>query len=165
METTNLSDHHIEGMLPDGRLLKVPLISEIEENLWVGGCRNGVDLPHDFQLVVSLYPWEQYRLGPHTARRETRLYDSADIPGFDVLDELADQVAAAVRAGRKTLVHCQAGLNRSNLVTALALLRLHPEMTPAEAIALLREKRSELVLCNRAFEAYLLGLDEKPVAA
>jgi protein-tyrosine phosphatase len=54
-------------------------------------------------------------------------------------------------------VHCQAGLNRSGLVTALALIL--NGMSPERAIGLLRQKRTPLVLCNGAFEAWLLGQD------
>jgi len=56
-----------------------------------------------------------------------------------------------------TLVHCQAGINRSGLVTALALVE--EGMKAVDAIALLRAKRSPAVLCNRAFEQWLLTRD------
>mgnify|MGYP001561544085 FL=1 len=57
-----------------------------------------------------------------------------------------------------TLVHCQAGLNRSGLVAANAL-RLRG-MPASEAIALLRRQRSPAVLCNSAFEEWLLRRDK-----
>ncbi len=54
-------------------------------------------------------------------------------------------------------MHCQAGINRSGLVTALALVE--EGMKAVDAIALLRAKRSPAVLCNRAFEQWLLTRD------
>lgn len=57
------------------------------------------------------------------------------------------------------LVHnCQAGLNRSALLTARVLM-LDDGLTSVEAITLIREQRSPACLCNKAFEDYLLDLD------
>lgn len=160
-EVANWQDHHIEGYAiaaveagKDGAF-SAPLISHIEDNLYVGGCIDGVRLDDDWQTVVSLYKWERYALGPNTDRVEVTMYDAGEIPDVDQLHELASIVSAALDAGGKVLVHCQAGLNRSNLVTALALIKRG--RTPVEAIALLREKRSPVVLCNQAFEAWLLS--------
>jgi hypothetical protein len=158
---TDLTSQHIEGYAraaieagKDGHF-SVPLISQIDETLWTGGCINGVKLPDDFVGVVSLYPWEKYSLGPNTVRHEHRLYDSSDVPDIEHLLAIARQVNEFRQQG-KTLVHCQAGLNRSGLIAALALIL--EGVTPAEAIALLREKRCAVVLCNEAFEHLLLGL-------
>lgn len=157
-------NHHIEGYaraaMEQGKdaYFSAPLISHIEDNLYVGGCIGGVRLEDDWQTVVSLYKWERYALGPDTERVEVTMYDAGEIPDIDQLHELADTVNAALDRGGKVLVHCQAGLNRSNLVTALALIKRG--RTPAEAIGLLREKRSPVVLCNKAFEDWLLSLGE-----
>lgn len=156
-------NHHIEGYAraaieagKDGAF-SAPLISHIEDNLYVGGCINGVRLDDDWQTVVSLYKWERYALGPNTQRYEVTMYDAGEVPDIEQLHQLADTVVAALLVGGKVLVHCQAGLNRSNLVAALALIKLG--RTPSEAIGLLREKRSPVVLCNQAFEQWLLSLD------
>lgn len=132
----------------------VPFISEINETLWVGGCTDGLILPETIDHVVSLYPWEQYSPSRDLkSMLSVRMYDS--------LDQSTEQVKAiaawvnACRAEGPTLVHCQAGLNRSNLVAATALIL--DGMAPADAIALLREKRSPAVLCNPAFEQHLLA--------
>jgi hypothetical protein len=133
-----------------------PLITQIEGNLWNGGCMDGVPLPDDFKFVVSLYPWEKYKLGPDTERIEVTMYDSQD-QGFEQVEEIAEAVVKCVEAG-KTLVHCQAGLNRSALISATALIKMG--RTPAEAISLIREKRSPMCLCNESFENWLGGLGE-----
>jgi protein-tyrosine phosphatase len=80
--------------------------------------------------------------------------DSDVLPDAKVLEDLADWVNEK-RALGPTLVHCQAGLNRSALVAGLALIR--SGMAPRDAIALLRQKRSSDVLFNKAFERWLLG--------
>ncbi len=57
------------------------------------------------------------------------------------------------------LVHCQAGLNRSGVVTALALMLNGDVATADKAIALLRARRGEAVLCNPLFVTWLRSQD------
>lgn len=49
--------------------------------------------------------------------------------------------ALALRDGRRVLVTCNAGRNRSGLVVVLALLALFPELAPADAVRIVRERR------------------------
>lgn len=140
------------GLPPE---LDAPLISHVEGGLYQGGCFQGVPLPDEFDFVLSLYPWEQYALGSGTTRKEVKMYDSLD-QGADSVDELAEEVVTRLRDGQTVLVHCQAGLNRSGLVAARVLMLMGH--TGEEAIALLR-KRSPLVLCNEAFENWILSHD------
>lgn len=160
-EIADWQNHHIEGYAvaaresgKDGRF-SAPLISHIEDNLYVGGCINGVRLSDDFQTVVSLYKWERYILGPNTERAEFTMYDDPTTLPSEQLHEIADLAVAALDRGGKVLIHCQAGLNRSNLITALALMKRG--RTATEAITLLREKRSPVVLCNQTFESWLMN--------
>jgi len=65
----------------------------------------------------------------------------------------ARTVAERVTAGKRVLVHCAAGLNRSGVVSALALMFMgHPV---AEAIARVRAARGPYALSNRDFVAWL----------
>jgi protein-tyrosine phosphatase len=134
----------------------VPFISEIADNLWQGGCANGFVLPRDIVHIISLYPWEQYKTH-HELRSSLSIvmYDSDD-QGYEQVDAIAAWVDICRKDG-PTLVHCQAGLNRSSLVAARALML--DGLTAKEAIGLLREKRSPACLCNRSFESHLLSLD------
>ena len=91
----------------------VPFISHVEGNLWQGGCENGLILPEEIQHVVSLYPWEKYTINHDATYTEYRMYDSHDIQEDDVR-AAAELVNERVLDG-PTLVHCQAGLNRSEI--------------------------------------------------
>jgi protein-tyrosine phosphatase len=140
----------------------VPYINEIAENLWQGGCMAGLVLPTHINYVVSLYPWERYTMF-HKVRGELyiRMYDDPN-QALDQIDEIADQVNRWRDKG-VVLVHCQAGLNRSSLVVARALMK--EGLSADEAINLLRDKRSPAVLCNPAFEAWLRKFNEVPHAS
>jgi hypothetical protein len=140
-----------KGMDPK---LDCALITHVKDGLWQGGCFNGIQLPEGFDRVYSLYPWEQYLLPEGCERVEHKMYDALD-QACDEAVELARRINADLDAGLTVLVHCQAGLNRSGLVTALVLMQ--QGMAAGDAIRLLREQRSHLVLCNDAFEAFLVG--------
>lgn len=164
LEDTDFESHHIEGIAregmrrPDGGFFSVPLVTHVQDNLWQGGCKQGVRLPDQFHHVISLYPWEQYKLGPDTGRDEITMYDAGSLPDLAQLHEIAELVNEKKAEG-PTLVHCQAGLNRSGLVAALSLILEDEDRTPEEAINLLRSTRCEMVLCNKTFEKYLLEYD------
>lgn len=133
----------------------VPFMSQVADNLWVGGCQNGLVLPRNISHLLSLYPWESYTINHRMrTRHEVTMYDSLD-QAMGQVDRWARWVNARRRTG-EVLVHCQAGLNRSNLVTARALML--GGMSADDALALLREKRSPASLCNPAFERYLREL-------
>jgi len=152
-EFADLDSHPIRGYYPPtGQAISLPLVSEILHPLYMGGCIDGVRLDDSYDVVYSLYPWEKYALGPTTERVEVQMYDS-NVVETEVVHDVADQVVAAFRAGRKTLVHCQAGINRSGMVTALALMKMGRSVE--EAIALLRERRGEIVLVNVDFVRWL----------
>lgn len=133
----------------------VPYMSQISGNLWQGGCKDGLALPSLIQHVVSLYPWERYRVDHELLSfLEFRMYDSLH-QTFEQVERLATWVSECMDNG-PTLVHCQAGLNRSSLVAARALML--QGRTADEAIRLIRESRSPACLCNPAFEQHLRDL-------
>lgn len=150
----DLQTHHIEGIAREGnKQFSCPLITPIDDNFWQGGCINGVNLQGFFKHIVSLYPWEQYQAGaPLDSFTEVRLYDGPVVPDEEQLYTLAKWVNVCRQHGR-TLVHCQAGLNRSGLVAGLALVL--SGMSPDAAIAKLRQGRSPAVLSNPRFETWL----------
>jgi protein-tyrosine phosphatase len=150
-DITDPRSQRMRGVTAHGNMpFDVPFISEVGRNLWQGGCTNGLVLPEIIKYVVSLYPWERYTVN-HELKGELyyRAYDSVeqDISNLMVIADLVRNW----RAEAPVLVHCQAGLNRSSVVAALVLIGDEVQ-TGAEAINLLREKRSPAVLCNPAFE-------------
>ena len=116
------------------------------------GHRGGVAYP--FDVVVTLYadaqpaPWgvKEHRFG----------FPDGPIDNNDAREaiDLARQAHRAWRKGRNVLIRCQAGVNRSGLVSALVLMLEGYE--PHEAIELLRQRRSRVVLSNSHFERWLL---------
>ncbi len=150
----DLKTHHIEGIAREGNTeFSCPLITAIDDNFWQGGCVNGVNLQGYFKHIISLYPWERYNPGGDLdSFVEVRLYDGPVVPDVAQLKNLAQHINFCRQHGR-TLVHCQAGLNRSGLLSGLALVL--GGMKPTEAIQHLRDVRSPAVLCNPKFAAWL----------
>lgn len=154
----DLESQPIQGYLRDGRRIDIPLISHITDNLYVGGHSRRADLGDFFSHVFSLYIWEpKYKTGELTKHDAIEMLDSAS-EDTSLVDRFIPAIVEALNEGGNVLVHCQAGINRSNLTAAL-VLREWKGLTSREAIDMLREKRSPLVLANRGFEDYLLSLD------
>lgn len=138
--------------------------SEIVEGLWQGGTpeddkynqlKQPYVTPEKFDAVYTLYAYanpvdwfvKEYRYG---------FMDSYDT-GFDVetIREIVVQAHTDWKKGKRVLIRCQAGLNRSGLITALVLIREGYE--PKQAISVMREKRSDYVLMNPVFEEWILS--------
>lgn len=136
----------------------VPYVSWITPSLMQGGCADGLLLPDNVMHVVSLYPWERYTVR-HELMSETRvrLYDDLAGPDRAQMVALANWINVCRQTG-VTLVHCQAGLNRSGLLASLALM-LDDGLTADQAIGLVRSSRSSAVLCNPVFERWLRDFD------
>lgn len=154
-------DYRMKGKAVHGGYFDVPLVQHVYDtpeggSLWQGGCIHGVPLSGDFDFVLSLYRWERYDLAPTTHRMEVTMYDALD-QATDAADGLADIVVGRLNRGQQVLIHCQAGLNRSGLVTATTLVKLG--IKPDDAIDLLRAKRTEQVLCNASFEEAIRNLE------
>lgn len=137
--------------------------NEIVRGLYQGGhwCRYGLDsavpvkVGYQFALVVSLYK-EFGHFGP--ASGIEHIYRG--IPDGELTAEqlakvtaLVPRIVDALADGHKVLVRCQAGYNRSGLVVALVLLA--KGYSADDAIALIREKRSEYALYNENFVEYI----------
>jgi hypothetical protein len=155
-----------------GGHLGEPLWSEVEPGLWMGGTadddvtRYGKSTPaitnEHFDTVVTLYaqanPVDWYV-------KEIRLgfFDHSEVD----LDEhdLAHAARAAFRdwsRGKRVLVRCQAGWNRSGLITALTLMLAG--RSAEDAIELIRERRSPHALCNSDFVGWLRTIGPEFVA-
>ena len=81
-----------------------------------------------------------------------------DDPRLSVDGDEVARISRWVNDCRKqgpTLVHCQAGLNRSGIIVGHALMTGPERMTADDAIETMRRKRSPAVLCNSTFEQWL----------
>lgn len=149
--TQRIGGTAIHGNTP----FNAPFISHIVGNLYQGGCTNGLVLPEKIKHVISLYKWERYTIKHEGVKRtEITMYDASQEPDREEVISLAKLVHESCKDG-PTLVHCQAGLNRSSLIAGAALVL--DGYSPEEAIKLLRSKRSPACLCNQTFEKFLLG--------
>ena len=145
----------------------IDLYSEITLNLWQGGTGQyettyqgqkrlpAMNDPKPFDVVVSL---NSYALPVGWLVKELR-FGFADGPLAPEIIEEIEHVAEWAyfewKKGRRVLVRCEAGLNRSGLVIGLILMR--DGMSAKEAIDLIRKKRSHHALSNKEFENHLLG--------
>lgn len=144
------------------------LHTEIVTGLWMGGTGDddtidygkplrGFDHGVPYDAVVTLYAWahpmpwgiEELRWG----------FGDGDMSYVDIdrLNRVVDWAHERWQAGDRVLIRCQAGMNRSGLITALVLMKAG--FSAEAAISLLREQRSEVVLFNDHFVDYLTSLD------
>jgi len=174
MKNTQLTSEELTALAAPGNggHLGEPLWSEIESGLWMGGTadddvtRYGRNTPaitnEHFDTVVTLYalasPVDWYV-------KEVRLgfFDHSEVD----LDEhdLAHAARAAFRdwsRGKRVLIRCQAGWNRSGLITALTLMLAGKSVD--EAIEQIRERRSPQALCNSDFVGWLRTIGPEFVA-
>jgi protein-tyrosine phosphatase len=143
-----------------------PLWSEVLPNLWQGGTAGNDEIIYgtpdpnaritkaDFDTVITMYAYAQ-AADWHVRELRYGIYDS-DMKDFDY-EELFELVRSAHKdwlKGKKVLIRCQAGWNRSGLITALVLIR--HGMPAQEAIDLIRQTRSPHALCNDDFVGFLL---------
>jgi protein-tyrosine phosphatase len=151
---TDAEHHLIEGTTYHGNIdFSCPAWSFIDKNLWQGGYVHGLRLSQHFKHLISLYPWEKYKV---EKRLSTELYVTMyDDPeqALDQVDSLARLVNTCRESG-PTFVHCQAGLNRSSLVVARSLFLSGDDAfdTGDKIVDYLRIARSPACLCNPAFE-------------
>lgn len=143
-----------------------PLYSEILPNLYMGGTDDlaTINQPqtlkefrgdNEFDCIVTLYAWA----APANWGVEERRFG---FPDAEIIDEYLPTIVELARwaytkwsYNKRVNVRCQAGLNRSGLVTALVLIM--SGMTPEFAIEMIRKNRSSDALCNPDYEYWLLN--------
>jgi len=149
-----------------GRATSIPLCvepwNEVVPGLFQGGhdvrsqSRTACVVDDEFDLVVSMTTREGYGPAEGVEHHVARMADAGVDAGIAArVDELAGVVAGAVGDGRRVLVRCSGGLNRSGLVVASALVRLGH--APDDAIALVRRARGPWALTNPGFVSHLRG--------
>ena len=144
---------------PDGSTITLGELQdtaqEVAPKLWQGGF-------HAAKLVEGLNPDVICNLTPlgRSAPLDFKgLYiefpfdDGEQLPDPETLHPLVDLLAELHYQGKTLLIHCEAGLNRSGLVTALVLRAR--SCSADDAIGTLRARRDPFVLCNADFERYV----------
>lgn len=132
--------------------------NRVFERLWVGG-RPPFDRPLEHFDVLVLCAAELQPLPPELAFRgrviRPRLLDhrptDAEVHRAITAGSL---VAAELAAGKRVLVTCRAGLNRSALVAGLALIE-RTRMKADNVLMLVRAARGPSTLFNEHFVALL----------
>ncbi|CAL9527580.1 hypothetical protein SUDANB58_03975 [Streptomyces sp. enrichment culture] len=136
--------------------------SEIAPGLWMGGheFRRGAGrlesavVRNEFDLVQTLLCLPGHGPDPGVEHHVWPIpdgpLDGTQLAGVMRLAEAAD---TALGAGRKVLVRCYHGYNRSGLVVAQVLIRRG--RSAEEAIRLVRARRSPWALHNERFVEYL----------
>ena len=109
--------------------------------------------PKVFDIVVTL---DSYSLPMGWHVKEFR-YGFADGPVeshvYQESERIADWAHSEWKSGSTVLIRCQAGLNRSGLITSLILLK--EGLSLAQILELIRSKRGEYALSNKHFVEYL----------
>lgn len=144
-------------IVDDATYYRIPVPSypwhQISGDLWQGGSYERPDRS-EFESVFTLYH-RAPRVPAGIEHKEWLIPDSG-MPDAAHLDEAVAWVQFQLLQGRRTLVRCQAGLNRSGLVVARVLI--DQGAPPSETIHLIRRRRSPYALCNTRFETYLRSL-------
>ena len=140
------------------------LYNQIQPGLFMGGTADddvcfgtaGAKRPEDilpFDAIVTMYSWAK---PAYWEIQEMRygIYDSnMEDVDFDRLGEVVKFAHRHWKNGDRVLVRCQAGLNRSGLVTALTLM--YEGATAKEAIMCIRRNRSADALFNQNYVRWL----------
>lgn len=147
---------------PGGKLRPLDPVSEIIPGLWQGirpASYRDYDLVVSCEQFLAKGPMESYDgMVIHIPMRDD---DEFKVPNA-AIQAAAHAMVVIISDGGKILVHCSGGLNRSSLVT-IRFLILCESMLPADAVTLLRAKRDQFCLCNKAFERWVLG-EQLPTA-
>jgi hypothetical protein len=135
------------------------------------------------QIIDGLYQGSAPSPGPDAGKKFDALVLMAhehqptqkEFPGIEVLQagiwdarpsgqdiqkayKAAQWVATRLKAGKKVLVTCMAGLNRSGMVSAMSLIMMgYP---PKNAMALVKNARGPKALSNKHFNQVLLGMKQ-----
>jgi len=146
------------------------LYSRILDGLYIGGTADEdiicypknvgrIGEKSEFDAVATFYA-SAHPVGWGVSERRYGFPDSAlsekDIPE---IHDIAEWAHREWKRGRRVLIRCQAGLNRSSLCASLVLMK--DGYTADDAIALIRARRSPHALCNEDFVAYLNSLSQK----
>lgn len=149
---------------PEGDVLSLAApasaASRLTDGLWMGsvplpGCR-----PHRWfdMLVLCAIEYQVPHLFPGLQTVLAPMNDDGS-PMTEAEGRIAvraaGEVVRALVSGRRILVTCMMGRNRSGLVSALALCRGPARMSPKDATAAIRAARGDTAMRNPYFNEFL----------
>ncbi len=112
-------------------------MSQIIDNLYLGSLDDALNAPPDFVIVCVL----EYQ-PPNEPKGAHRFpFLEGGLANIKVLDEFADFVDKLLSEGRKVLVHCAMGVERSPLAVVWYLHKKKGMSIP-EAYAFVKSKRN-----------------------
>lgn len=132
------------------------LCDEVAPGLFVGsrpppGRHEGIDTivfaAEEYQLPEAQFPGTEVLHAPLDDDPTRPLREDEIVTAL----RAADRVARRLRAGRRVLVTCALGLNRSALVAGLAMHAVYG-MKPDEIVTRIRRARGRWALSNPNFE-------------
>ena len=141
--------------------------TQVLPRLWIGATDDDDILGHEleepritlanFDTVISLHAWSNP--ADWHVREIRQPFHDGDLSEIDVQDLwfVTNAVFDDWMNGKRVLVRCLAGLNRSGLVIALVMIMAG--YSASDAIAHIRGVRSRNALCNRDFAQWLVELD------
>lgn len=138
-------------------------VTHLAGNLWIGSAPRDARDYREFDRIYFVA--EEIPPGPAFAPEQARYYgfDDRDLDQETLTTAriAADSVTRDLIQGRRVLVTCAMGRNRSALVSALAM-HMMTGMPGAEIAAFIAGKRTDQLgtpaLSNDAFRAYLEAL-------
>jgi protein-tyrosine phosphatase len=117
--------------------------SEVTPILWVGNYLNGAELamvnPRDFRAVLNVSTEGPYRKAPGIAYLAVPFGDGAGVPP-ELLTICMDFLMFQYETGKKTLVHCAAGVSRAP-ATAAAFMHISGQMPFDAALNHIKKRR------------------------
>lgn len=136
---------------------------EIYPGLWQGPRPPTGPYLHDrgFKLIVlcepQFQPKESIFEGPEVIR--CPFNDEENLPGMEKIRDVVMQVAPMVVEGRKTMVACHMGVNRSGLVATLIRRFITGESGP-EVLKVV-DSLKLYTLTNQTFRAFVASLGKR----
>ena len=143
-DTTLLFEHPSGGRLYQSGVMAVPDDpSELGISLIVAASTKYQQREKHENVVIALF------------RDEIGLPDWRWKQIEDMVVPAVREMAATLKAGKGVLSVCRAGINRSSLMSGLALNAVS-DLTPQEVVALIRERRGYDCLFNEDFRNVVL---------
>lgn len=137
-----------------------PVSEIVEDTLWIGGDQ----APKHLGFKADLWIHCAAEVPPDRRAAHQVIWLKLDDDNWDwrkhpdevrVIMETAAKGIHGIDTGKRVLVTCHMGLNRSGLVTGLIMVGLGFEA--GEVLNLLRVLRHEDVLCNADFESLVIA--------